>query len=74
MAVDTNIAVAIISASSAAIVAIAALVVNVVWMGRTFEQIVKRLDAIKSRLANVENHIIALAERVARVEERVGIH
>ena len=47
---ESNIVVAIVSASGAVIVSIAALVVNVVWMGRSFNQLDKRLSTMEGDL------------------------
>ena len=60
---DTNIVVAIVSASSAVIVAIAALLANVVWMGRTFAQLDKRIDERFSALEKI------FTEKLLRVEQ-----
>jgi hypothetical protein len=68
-----DITVAIISASSAVTVAIVALVVNVIWMGRAFAQQGKRLNGVETRLANIESHIVSFATDIARLKERAGI-
>ncbi len=49
---DQSIVIAIVSAAGAVIVGVSGLVANVVWMGKTFEQLDKR---ITERLAKIES-------------------
>ncbi len=77
---DQNIVVAIISASSAVIVSVVALIVNVVWMGRAFSQLdnrfgdfSKRMDRMETKLGTIENTLANYVLDVATIKARLGL-
>lgn len=67
-----NVSIAIISASSAAVVSIAALIINVVWMGRTFEQLDKRLDKVETLLALIQADLRMFYKDIAQLKARAA--
>ena len=75
--VDQSIVVAIVSASGAVIVGVAGLVINVVWMGRTFEQLEKRLSERLTRVENtleiVQADLRVFYQDLARIKAKVGL-
>jgi hypothetical protein len=66
--VDTNIVVAIVSASWGVVVATAALVVNVMWMGKAFEMLSSRIDESGARVDRFED---AIGKRLDRIDARL---
>ncbi len=68
-----NITIAIVSASSAAAVGIAAVVVNVVWMGRTFSQLDKRLDKVEGTLEIIQFDLKRFYKDIAQLKARTGL-
>ncbi len=69
---EPNIVIAIVSASSAVIVSIVALVVNVVWMGRSFNQLDKRLSVIETDLKEFYKQLGRHDKDIALIRQHTG--
>ena len=70
---DSNITVAIVSASSAVLVSVVALIVNVVWMGRSFTQLDKRLSVIETDLREFYKILGGHTTDVQRLKDKTGL-
>jgi hypothetical protein len=77
---EQNVVIAIVSASSAVVVSIVALIVNVVWMGRAFSQLDsrfgdfgKRMDRIEAKLGAIESTLASYVLDVATIKARLGL-
>lgn len=71
---NENITVAIISASAAVAVSIVALLVNVIWIGRTFDQLGKNVDRLEKSIATrFEVMESSMTIRFEGVERRLGV-
>jgi hypothetical protein len=70
---ESNITVAIVSASSAVIVSVVALVANVVWMGRSFTQLDKRLSLIETDLREFYKILNRHDKDIALLRQHTGL-
>jgi hypothetical protein len=70
---DANIVVAIVSASSAVVVGIAALVVNAVWMGRAFELVNKRIDRLDTGMDKINTTLEMLTGSLHDLDKRLSL-
>ncbi len=70
---NDNITVAIVSASSAVIVSIVALVINVVWMGRSFHQLDKRLSVMETDLREFYKLTGTHTTDIQRLKDKSGL-
>jgi len=66
---DSNVTVAIISASSTTLVAIVALLIN----SQRFNDMSKRIDRVENKLDHIEQLLVGYALDMARVKEKLGI-
>jgi hypothetical protein len=85
MAMSDNVTVAIVTGSAAALVGIAGLLANVIWLGRSFnllkeglnQHLTSSLETVNQRLTSgldmVNLRIDGLAQRITEVERRLGI-
>jgi hypothetical protein len=66
---DANLATAIVSASSSALVAITALVLN----NQRFNDMNQRISRVESKLDHIEELLVRYCLDVARIKERLDI-
>ncbi len=66
-----NVAVSLISAGAAVIVSVSALVVNAVWMGKTFDQLLARLVSVETKIDLLTGSLHHVDKRLGLLEDRM---
>ena len=66
---DTNLSVAIVSASGTSLVAIVALILN----NKRMDDLSRRMDRLEAKLDHIEQLLVGYALDVARIKEKLQI-
>ena len=61
---DSNLAVAIVSSSAAAIVGLGGLAVNAFWIGKHIDSLEKRLGVVESDLKQFYRDIVQIKQKI----------